>query len=178
MKYSFISASILVLVFACKKNADLMNATDTPSEAAIQSVSTEEKAINQKVLDAYALISFEKGNKPNFDAFYDVFTPYATLLNFRNDSIEKFSISDFKVMFEEMVNSGQVESFHEVELSGETEYFGKIGHRISTYATYINTQDSIAERGINSFQLINLDGKWMVNSIIWDIEKPGQPIPD
>ncbi len=37
--------------------------------------------------------------------------------------------------------------------------------------------EEIGERGINSFQVLNVNGKWLISSIIWDIEKSGQPIP-
>ena len=37
---------------------------------------------------------------------------------------------------------------------------------------------SFHERGINSFQLVKIDGKWLVASILWQEETPGRfPLP-
>jgi hypothetical protein len=38
--------------------------------------------------------------------------------------------------------------------------------------------DSIAERGVNSFQLVKTPQGWKVSSIIWDVESPRLKIPD
>ncbi|HEX5237170.1 MAG TPA: DUF4440 domain-containing protein, partial [Sphingomicrobium sp.] len=36
---------------------------------------------------------------------------------------------------------------------------------------------SFHERGINSFQLVKVDGKWLVASILWQEETPDFPLP-
>ena len=36
---------------------------------------------------------------------------------------------------------------------------------------------SFHERGINSFQLVKIDGKWVVASILWQEETPDNPLP-
>jgi len=42
----------------------------------------------------------------------------------------------------------------------------------------MNTMDSAAQRGVNSFQLVKTPQGWKVSSIIWDIESPKLKIPD
>ena len=32
-------------------------------------------------------------------------------------------------------------------------------------------------RGVNSIQLVRQDGRWWVVTILWDVERPDQPIP-
>lgn len=140
-------------------------------------ISETEQAINQLVLDAYAAISFDAGTTPNYDALREVFTEDAIFQNFRGDTLSTANFDEFLAGYKASVEGGQLTSFNEVELGGVTEYFGKIGHRISAYASYINSADEIGERGVNSFQVIRIDGEWKVNSIVWDIEKEGQPIP-
>lgn len=154
------------------------NTAETPDpQPAADRISETEQAINQLVLDAYAAISFEAGTVPNYDALREVFTEDAIFQNFRGDTLSTANFEEFLAGYRASVEGGQLTSFDEVELGGVTEYFGKIGHRISAYASYINSPDEIGERGVNSFQVIQVDGKWQVNSIVWDIEKDGQPIP-
>jgi hypothetical protein len=118
-----------------------------------------------------------KGTTPNYDALRAVFTEDAIFQNFRGDTFSTANFDEFLAGYKASVEGGQLTSFNEVELGGVTEYFGKIGHRISAYASYINSADEIGERGVNSFQVIYIDGEWKVNSIVWDIEREGLPIP-
>ncbi|SOE20278.1 hypothetical protein SAMN06298216_0771 [Spirosomataceae bacterium TFI 002] len=141
-------------------------------------ISETEKAINQLVNQAYEVISFEKGSTIDLDNIRAIFTPNATLYNYRNGSLEFVSLNDFISGFKANIDEVKMLAFDEIELGGETEYFGKVGHRISAYASYFDGSDEVGERGVNSFQVIQMNGKWLINSIIWDIEKEGLPIPD
>lgn len=167
---------LLVGIFSCTPATE----TDSPAMEAEMAapVSEKEKAINQAVLNAYDAISFEKGTTPDYEALKAIFTPEATFYNFRYDSLTYYGIDDFVTGFKGSIDAGDLLAFDEVELGGKTEYFGKIAHRISAYGSYIDGADEIGQKGVNSFQLLNIDGQWLVNSIIWDIEKEGQVIPD
>jgi hypothetical protein len=138
----------------------------------------EDSAITKAVHDAYAAISFKKGEKPRFDEIGNYFIPQAQLINFRTDTADVSSLPQFINLYKQFVSSTHIDEFYEEEAFGKTEQFGRIAHRISTYNTYLNTRDSIAERGVNSFQLIKTPKGWKVSSIIWDVEKKGLPVPD
>ncbi|MEM8486169.1 MAG: hypothetical protein AAF564_11515 [Bacteroidota bacterium] len=160
---------LLIILSAC-------TSTDG-STPAIESVSEEEMAIDQAVLNAYAVLSFEEGSTPDYDAMASLFTSNATMYNFRYDSLAAFDITLFIQSYKSAIDRGAISSFSEVELGGKTEYFGNVAHRMSAYASYFNGSDEIGERGVNSFQLLKVDGEWIINSVIWDVEKEGQPIP-
>ena len=164
--------SLLLFLFSC---TDTVEKADPQPTA--EPTSETEKAINQLVLDAYAAISFDEGTIPDFDALGQVFTPDAIFRNFRFDTLSTATFDEFLGGYKASIEAGNLKSFNEVELGGKTEYFGNIGHRISAYASYINSPDTIGERGVNSFQVIKLDGEWRVNSIVWDIESEALPIP-
>jgi hypothetical protein len=69
--------------------------------------------------------------------------------------------------------------FFEVEVGRVTEAFGQIAHLFSAYESRRNTDDAEPfARGINSFQLMNDGTRWWVVSIMWDSERPDNPIPD
>ena len=151
--------------------------TEQQEESAPAPISETEKAINKAVIDVYEVIGVQNGQVPDLDAIRASFTPDAKFMNFRHDTLQNYGIDEFVGGYKNAIESGNLSNFREIEITGYTEYFGKIAHRISTYATFFDEGDVPDERGINSFQLINLDGKWLVNSVIWDIEKEGQAIP-
>lgn len=150
--------------------------TDTPNVAV--SHAPDEAAIQKAVDDAYKVISFKKSEKVNYDSIKHCFAPGAMLHNFRNDSLEILNIDQFTELYKGMIESGGVTSFYEEEITGTTEQFGRVAQRISSYKTYINTMDSVTERGVNSFQLIKTAKGWKVSSIIWDVETAKLKIPD
>ncbi len=173
MKHKTILLAIWgITFFAC--NGDVSKETNTPVQ---NNTVPDDAAIQQAVQDAYACISFKKGDSISEEKIRAAFIPHARLLNYRNDSLEELSLDQFIQLFQQLVNSHQITSFYEEELFGRTDQFGNIAQRISTYKTYLNTMDSVSERGINSFQLIKTSDGWKVSSIIWDVEKKGQPIP-
>jgi hypothetical protein len=136
----------------------------------------EDSAITKAVHDAYACISFKTG-APAYDKIGNYFVPQAQLINFRSDTAQFTSISQFIDFYKQFIETNHIGMFHEDELFGRTEQFGRVAHRISTYITYLNTMDSATERGVNSFQLIKTPQGWKVSSIIWDVEKPSLKIP-
>jgi len=169
---------LLAGLYSCNQNPypDKSVSKEVTTEKEV-TISETEKAINQLITDAYKVITFKKGTTPDYVAMKSIFTPKATLINFREDSLNSYYIDEFIEEFKAGNFAGELTAFDEVELGGETEYFGKIGHRISAYATKFNGAEEVGERGVNSFQVVKVNGKWLINSIIWDIEKSGQPIP-
>jgi hypothetical protein len=137
----------------------------------------DDSAITKAVKDAYAVISFQPGAKPAYDSIKYFFIPQAQLINFRTDTAQITSIDQFVDGYRQFMDGNHISLFAEKEIAGRTEQFGRIAHRISTYQTYINSMDSLPERGVNSFQLIKTAAGWKVSSIIWDVERPSLPIP-
>ena len=102
----------------------------------------------------------------NYDSIKNYFMPQAQMFNFRNDTLETFTIDQFVDIYKSFLESNSITSFYEEEIKGATDQFGRIAQRMSTYKTYINTMDSTSERGVNSFQLIKTPQGWKVSSII------------
>ncbi|MEO7214868.1 hypothetical protein [Mucilaginibacter sp.] len=174
MKNLLLIAVLALGISACqspeKKSTDV---------SAIPSTYTvpEDSAITKAVHDAYAAISFKKGEKPRFDEIGNYFIPQAQLINFRTDTADITALPQFITLYKQFVTGGHIDMFYEEEAFGKTEQFGRVAHRISTYNTYLNTRDTIAERGVNSFQLIKTPKGWKVSSIIWDVESKKLSIP-
>jgi len=171
-------------LFLCLACAIALSSCQTSTKSSVQDSSAmqtykvpDDSAIKKAVNDAYAAISFKQGEKPRYAEIPNYFTPQAQLINFRTDTAQVTSITQFVDLYKQFLEGNKVHMFYEEEIFGRTEQFGKIANRISTYTTYLNTRDSIAERGVNSFQLIKTKAGWKVSSIIWDVEKPTLRIP-
>ena len=70
------------------------------------------------------------------------------------------------------------DGFWEREIARRTERYGNVTHAFSTYESRVKTADSPPfSRGINSIQLVTDGERWWVVTILWDFERPGNPIP-
>ncbi len=65
-----------------------------------------------------------------------------------------------------------------MEIHEVTEVFGKIAHRFSTYALFINEQNDPVSKGINSIQLIKESNLWKVSSMLWNDQTTTLSIPE
>jgi hypothetical protein len=75
-------------------------------------------------------------------------------------------------------SSGQPRGgFSEREIARTSESFGAITQVFSTYQTRRNANDQNPSRGINSIQLFNDGTRWWVVTVMWDNERPDNPIP-
>src|SRR5579859_1669321 len=68
------------------------------------------------------------------------------------------------------------EGFYESEIHRVTERFGNIAHVFSTYETRQMAQGAVMESGINSIELFYDGKRWWIASIIWDDERPDNPV--
>jgi hypothetical protein len=72
-----------------------------------------------------------------------------------------------------MVKNG----FFEIEVHRQTRTFGNISNILSTYEMRSKAEGPVFGRGINSLQVF-WDGKrYWIASVVWDDERPGNPIP-
>ncbi|MDP2481350.1 MAG: hypothetical protein Q8W49_12745 [Candidatus Palauibacterales bacterium] len=66
--------------------------------------------------------------------------------------------------------------FMEHEIAHKTYRFGNVATVVSSYETHVGKTGSVA-RGVNIYQTY-FDGKrWWILSIVWDSERPDNPIP-
>jgi hypothetical protein len=68
--------------------------------------------------------------------------------------------------------------FYETELARKLETFGNIAHAFSTYESRHAPGEKPFARGINSFQLVKTGDTWKVMTILWDSERPANPLPE
>lgn len=70
-------------------------------------------------------------------------------------------------------------SFYEHEIAAEVDRFGHVAHVFSTYESRMSPDDDEpVARGINSVQVVRAEDRWWIAHLIWDVETPGNPIPE
>ena len=137
--------------------------------------------INKVIDKLYTSLSFKKNEAPAMTKLKDIFYGKGMLINNNTGQPKKYTLQEFTSVIEGQVNAGKVLAFQEKELSSETELFGNVAHCFSTYESgYIlaGREDYINKRGINSIQLLKVNGKWLIVSIIWNEESDELKLPE
>jgi hypothetical protein len=130
-------------------------------------------AIDRAITGVYEVISGPAGQKRDFDRMRSLFAANATLRaigpkGLRGGTLEEYISRNREVL--------EREGFTESELGRRVEIWGDLATAWSAYDGR-TANGSFHERGINSFQLVKVDGKWLVASILWQEETPDHPLP-
>ena len=129
--------------------------------------------INQAIQGVYDVISGPPGQKRDFDRMRSMFAPGATLKAIGPKGLRGGSLEDYISRNAAILEK---EGFTERELGRRVEVWGGLAPAWSAYDGR-TANGSFHERGINSFQLVKVDGKWLVASILWQEETPANPLP-
>lgn len=117
----------------------------------------------------YKGISFSKGSKPNFDTLPPCFIEKGLFVNNKGNSPVIMSVSDYIFMLNTNVDNGNIVSIEETELSNNVSTFGGVAQISSEYKVTFEGKNGLHTRfGINLFQLIEMNGKWLISSMCWD----------
>ena len=143
------------------------------SAAAAHSTNADLAGIDQAIRGVYDVISGPPGQKRDFDRMRSLFAPGATLKAIGPKGLRGGSVEDYIKRNAQILEK---EGFTERELGRRVEVWGGLATAWSAYDGR-TASGSFHERGINSFQLVKVDGKWLVASILWQEETPGNPLP-
>ena len=151
------------------------SATERP-EADPADVST----INAIINTVYETLSGPIGQERDWDRNRSLYHPSATLTHTQWQPGGKQAVI-FPMTHEEHISavSGYTveRGFEEREVGREIVSYGSIVHVFSTYE-YTSEDETMAGRGINSFQLFYDGTRYWITSVIWSQEAPEHPIPD
>jgi hypothetical protein len=129
--------------------------------------------IDRAIHGVYDVISGPPGQKRDFDRMRSLFAPGATLKAIGHKGLHGGSLDDYITRNAAILEK---EGFTERELGRRVEVWGGLATAWSAYDGR-TANGSFHERGINSFQLVKIDGKWVVASILWQEETPDNPLP-
>lgn len=143
-------------------------------------------SVDAAVSELYASVTHAAGTTPDFDRMRRIFhssgklvppkAPEAT--DFRPMTVDQFSERIEKFAADRKAKGQPLTGFFEREIARRTDCFGNVCHVFSTYESRRSPSDATPfERGINSIQLVNDGKRWWIASVIWDAERPANPIP-
>lgn len=143
--------------------------------AVMTQVAPEELAGIERTLDGvYAVISGEKGEQRDWEAMRALFLPNARMATVGPQGVKSMTVDQY------IESSGPIlvqVGFQERELGRQLQVYGGLAHAWSAYDGVGNDGD-LHIRGINSIQLARQpDGRWLVQSILWQQEMPDLPLP-
>lgn len=67
--------------------------------------------------------------------------------------------------------------FYETQLGQTVQRFGPIAHVFSAYQSAESPDGTPFDRGVNSIQLVEDEGRWWIVNILWTSETDEHPIP-
>ena len=129
--------------------------------------------IDAAIRGVYEVISGPPGQKRHFDKMRSLFAPGATLKAIGPKGLHGGTLEDYISRNKDVLER---EGFTERELGRRIDVWGGLATAWSAYDGR-TANGSFHERGINSFQLVKIDGKWLVASILWQEETPANPLP-
>jgi len=156
---------LIVVGVVVALTAPLVSAADTES-------------IDSVVHAVYDVISGPAGTR-DWARFKALFADGARLIPVRNTPQGGAPAPSTPDEYAERAGAGFAKNaFYESEVARKLEVFGNIAHAFSTYESRRAPGEKPFARGINSFQLVKVGDAWKVMTILWDSERPTNPIPD
>jgi hypothetical protein len=131
------------------------------------------------IAELYGVISGPPGER-DWDRFHALFVPGAILLNAgpRADSLPAPAPISPAGYQEQAGPFFREHGFFESEIARTTHRYGTVAQLWSTYESRQAAGAEPYARGINSIVAVRHDGRWWITSIVWDAERPGNPIPE
>jgi hypothetical protein len=142
-------------------------------------------SVDTIVAALYASVSHGPDAEPDWERMRGLFLQVGMLIPPKRPNQDLFTVIDvdgFQNLVRKAIatakQKGDPTSFYESEAARRTDCFGNICQIFSTYESRRAPSDPKPfVRGINSIQLVHDEQGWWVASIIWDTERPDNPIP-
>lgn len=186
----------IVLLLAVAFVAQNSTQADSASGAKVQQVSANAQAIPDlasqvpapKAEDVksmagllrgiYDVISVPAGDR-DWNRLRSLFVPQARFTQTTKAPdgsvvVNLLGVDDFVAMAGDVFKK---EPFYENAIVNRAQTYGNVTQVFSSYESRHAPGEKPFERGINSIQLINDGKRWWVLSILWDEERPDNPLP-
>jgi hypothetical protein len=133
------------------------------------------------VRELYELVTFEAGTEPDWEVVRSLFLPEAVVvLRTSRTSSTVYSLEGFVQSFVEFIESANVREtgFSERIVRTHPVTFGDIAHVWVLYEARITGSPRPPQQGVDSFQLVQREGRWWIASITNEIPTPERPLPE
>jgi len=125
------------------------------------------KTIDDAIFAMYDSISFERGERPDWNRHREIFAPDARLMRITDDGMFVFNSESYIQDIESKVISGEMPSFWEREIWRETREFDDMAHVLSAYESRRSRTGAFLGRGVNSIQLFRVGENWRIGAMTW-----------
>ena len=126
-----------------------------------------------------AAVTFAEGTRPDYERIRALFIERGLLVRNSGAAPEVTSVDEFIAPRQATVDAGELTDFEETELTGETEIFGNVAHRLSGYAKRGTLNGAaFAARGVITTQFVRTPEGWRISAMAWDDEREGLAVPD
>jgi hypothetical protein len=142
-------------------------------------------SVDAIVAALYASVSHATDGEPDWERMRAIFLPVGMLVPPKAPRDDIFTVLDVDG-FQDRVRKGiaaqkqkgEQAGFFEREIARKTDCFGNVCQVFSTYESRRAVSDEKPfVRGINSIQLVRDGRRWWIASVVWDTERPDNPIP-
>ena len=136
------------------------------------------KSIDDILAALYGVISGPAGER-DWDRFRSLFLPQARLTAATKNAdgtsrIRPMGVEDYA---KGAGNYFLQHAFYESPIVNRVQTFGNVTQVFSSYESRRALGEAPFARGINSIQLLNDGSRWWIVSILWDEERPDNPLP-
>ena len=132
--------------------------------------------IDQLIASFFGLFNNRGGSRPDLAGARKLFVPESVIAKCVASNPEISTLEEFIAPRQELLSSGTLTDFEEVEISATTQMFGHIAHRLSTYEKRgVLEGTPFVTRGVKSFQLVETPAGWRILSVTWDDEDLDAP---
>lgn len=129
----------------------------------------------------YDVISGAAGEERDWDRWRSLFANGSQLIPTGRRPNSPRAGARFMTIEDYIVGSGprlEESGFFESEIGRHTVSFGSVSHAFSAYESRRTAEGEVFMRGINSIQLFDDGERWWIMNVMWDSERPDNPIPE
>jgi len=136
-------------------------------------------SIDSLVLALYQVISGPTGEARNWDRARTLFMGEVRMISVSPDKAGKPNVRmiTFPEYVERVTPIVAKQGFYESEIKRSVREFGNVAQVFSSYEIRHNPGEEPLVRGVNALQLYFDGQRWWIASIIWDTDRPGNPLP-
>jgi hypothetical protein len=161
--------------------APLSPPADTPA-APSRAADPRDVASPQAVVAAiYEVISGPATQERDWDRYRTLFLPDARLafvLETPSGQVRLINVTVDEFIRAASPGYRTQGGFWERDIGQRVNQFGTIAHVFSAYETRRSGPDgAVAQRGINSVQMLRHEGRWWITNAVFDMESAANPIP-
>jgi hypothetical protein len=143
------------------------------------------RSVDAILVALYSSVSHDRETAPDWKRMRDLFLPRGIVVyreSPQESHVTVLSVKAFQRQADEairaMKSSGQSSAVIEREIARRVSCFGSVCQILSTYESrHARSDPTPFARGVNSIQVVADGERWRIASIMWDTERPDNPIP-